>query len=141
MGRIQRTRAWLLVLSLTVNGMELGAQEWRDSFFLRYGIKTPDFPSHCDGCGAPFTIYHALDCKKDGLIMARRNKLCDGFAELAGKAFSPAHVRDNPKIFTGRAVRGGSPRQKQQQRARRENHHRRSMRHQHWRKGRRRGAY
>ena len=99
-----------MVLSLTVNGTELGAQEWRDSFFLSYGIKTPDFPSHCDGCGESFTIYHSLDCKKGGLIMARRNELCDGVADLAGKAFIPAHVRDNPKIFTGRAVRGGSPR-------------------------------
>ena len=39
--------------------------------------------------------------------MARNNDLYDGVANLAGKAFTPAHVRDNPKIFTGRAVQGG----------------------------------
>ena len=38
--------------------------------------------------------------------MARQNDLCDGVADLAGKAFTPVLVRDNPKIFTGRSVRG-----------------------------------
>ena len=59
---------------------------------------------HCDGCGAAFTICHALDCKKGGLVIARRNNLRDEVADLAGKPFTPADVRDNPKIFTGRAV-------------------------------------
>ena len=39
--------------------------------------------------------------------MACYSKLCDGIANLSGKAFNPAHVRGNPNIFTGRAVRGG----------------------------------
>ena len=52
--RIQQTRAWLSVIPFTVNGMELGAQEWRDSLLLRYGIKPPDLPSNCDGCGETF---------------------------------------------------------------------------------------
>ena len=73
---------------MTVNGTELGAQEWRDSFFLGNGIDPPDLPSHCDGCGAAFTIYHALYCKKGGLIMARHNKIHDGVRNLAGKAFT-----------------------------------------------------
>ena len=30
LGRIQRTEVWLSVLPSTVNGTELGAQEWRD---------------------------------------------------------------------------------------------------------------
>ena len=34
MGRIQRTGAWLSVLSYVINGTELGAQEWRDFLFL-----------------------------------------------------------------------------------------------------------
>ena len=24
----------------------------------------PDLPDHCNGCGASFDIFHALDCKK-----------------------------------------------------------------------------
>ena len=55
------TGAWLTVLPSTVNGTELGAQEWRGALFLRYGLEPPDLPSHCDGCDAKFSISHALD--------------------------------------------------------------------------------
>ena len=89
------------MLPSTVNGTELGAQEWRDVFFLRYGLDPPDLPLHCDGCDAKFTISYALDCKKGGLVTACHNELCDGVADLAGKAFTPAHVRDNPLINPG----------------------------------------
>ena len=87
-----------------MNGTELGTQEWRDSLFLRYGLEPPDLPSHCDGCDAKFSISHALDCKKGGLVTARHNDLRDGVADLAGKAFIPAHVRDDPLIYSGRAM-------------------------------------
>ena len=40
--------------------------------------------------------------------MACHNELRDGVNKLAGKAFTPAHVRNDPKIFTGHAVRGGN---------------------------------
>ena len=39
--------------------------------------------------------------------MSRHNKLCDGVSDLAIKAFTPMHVHDDPKIYTGRAVQGG----------------------------------
>ena len=35
------------------------------------------------------------------LITTRHTEIRDGFTDLAGKSFTPAHVRDNPKIFTG----------------------------------------
>ena len=97
------------MLPSTANGTELGAQEWRDSLFQRYDINSLDLPSHCDGCGTAFTICHALDFKKVSLITASHNKLRNGVADLAGKAFTPVHMRDNPKIFTGRVVWGGRP--------------------------------
>ena len=37
--------------------------------------------------------------------MARHNKLRDGVAYQAGKAFTPSHMRNNPLIYTGRAVK------------------------------------
>ena len=92
MERIMWTGAWLSVLPSTTNENKLGAQECRDSLFLRYGINPPDLPEHCDGCGAAFDICHALGCKKGGLIMARHNGLRDGVTELASKAFAPTHV-------------------------------------------------
>ena len=92
------------MLPLNVNGTELGVQEWRDSLFLLYGINPPDLPPHCDGCGEAFSICRALEFQKCGLIMARHNELHDGFPDLVGEAFTPAHMRNDPKIFTGSAL-------------------------------------
>ena len=36
--------------------------------------------------------------------MARHNKLRDGVAYLASKAFIPTNVRDDPKIYTRKYV-------------------------------------
>ena len=107
LGWIQRTGVLLSVLPSTVNWMKLGAQKLRDSLFLNYRINPPYLPSHCNGCGVVFSICHALDYKKCGLIMSRHNELHDGFAELAGKSFTPVHMHDHPKIFIGRALQGG----------------------------------
>ena len=111
---VQRTRrlqwvtkvgAWLTVQPSTVNGTDLGAQEWLDALFLPYGLNPPDLPTHCDGCNYRFTISRTLDCKRDGLFMARHNELRDGVADLAGKAFTLSYVRDNPIIYSSRAVK------------------------------------
>ena len=88
-----------------VNSTELGAQEWRDALFLRYGIDPPDLPNYCDGCDAKFTICHALNCKRGGLVTTHHNKLRDGIADLVCKAFTPTHVRNDPLIFAGSAVK------------------------------------
>ena len=100
MRRAAKTGAWLTVLLSTVNGTELGDQEWRDAFFLRYGLESPDLPSHCDGCNAKFTISNALDYKNDGLVMARHNELRYELADLPGTAFTPAHVHDDSLIYS-----------------------------------------
>ena len=96
----------------TIIGIELGEQEWRDYLLLRYVIETPELPSHYDRFGAAFKICRALDWNKGGLITARHNELRDGFADLARKASTPAHVRDDQKIFTGNAVREGKAKAK-----------------------------
>ena len=100
------------MIPLTDNGKELGVQEWRDSLFLHYVIEPPDLTSNCDGCGAAFTICHDLECKKGGLIMEHQHNIRDGVTDLAGKAFTPAHVCDDTKIFPGSAVRGGKAKAK-----------------------------
>ena len=89
----------------TVNGTGLGAQEWRNALFLWYGLEPPDLPTHCNFCQAKLSISHALDCKKCGLVTARHNNLCDGVADLADKAFTPSHMRDDPLIYSGRTVK------------------------------------
>ena len=89
----------------TVNGTDLGGQEWRETLFLRYGLEPPDLPTHCDGCQTKFLISYALDCKKGGLNMARHNELRDRVADLSGKAFTSSHVRNDPLIYSSRAVK------------------------------------
>ena len=77
-----KTRAWLTVQPSTVNGTNMGAQEWRDALFLHYGLDPPDLPTYCDGCNVKFTICHALDCRRGGLVMARHNEIRDRVADL-----------------------------------------------------------
>ena len=99
-----KTGEWLTVHPSTVNGTELGVQEWRDSLFQRYGLEPPELPHYCNVCNSTFSICHALDCNKGGLVTARHNKICDRVADLAGKYFTPSHMHNNPLIFTGCAV-------------------------------------
>ena len=42
--RATKTGPWLTVQPSTVNGTELGVQEWQDAAFLRYGLEPPDLP-------------------------------------------------------------------------------------------------
>ena len=96
----------LLTVQLsTVNGTELGAQEWHDSLFLWYGLNPLDLPTHCDGCQAKFSISHAHYCKKGGLVTACHNELRDGVSELTVKAFTPSHVCNDPLIYSVHVVK------------------------------------
>ena len=104
---ITRIGAWLLVLPSTKNGTEIGVQEWRNPIFLRYDINPPDLPDYCNECGVEFPICYSLNCKKGGLTTECYNKLRNGFSDLTSKAFTPPHVCDDSKIYTGRAVHGG----------------------------------
>ena len=99
-----KTGACLTVQLMTVNGKELGAQEWRDDLFLGYGLDPPDLPKLCDGCNSALLIFHSLYCKKGGLVTLRQNELCDGVAYMAGKYFTSMHVRNDSLIFAGRAI-------------------------------------
>ena len=84
----------------------------RDSLFLRYGIDSTDLTDHCNSRGAALFICHALDCKKGGLVLACHNELRDGVSNLASKAFTPTHLCEDPKFFTGHDVRGGKSKSK-----------------------------
>ena len=103
--RATKTGAWLKVQPYTVNGTDLGAQEWRDALFLWYGLDPPDFTKYCNDCNAKFTICHTLDCKRGSLYTARRNELQDRVADLDGKAFTPSNVA-TPSSFQVALWRG-----------------------------------
>ncbi len=102
--RGKETGQWLLVLPSTVNGTELLAQEFRDALLLRYARSPADLPSHCDGCGQVFSVRHALECKKGGLVICRHNEIRDELVDLASKALIPSAVRDEPRIHSSHAA-------------------------------------
>ena len=103
--RATKTGAWMTMQPSTVNGSELGAQEWQDAAFLRYGLEPPDLPKYCDGYNSRFLICHSLYCERVVLVTARHNDLRDGFVDLAVKAFTPSHMRNDPLIYQGCAVK------------------------------------
>ena len=89
----------------TVNGTELGAQEWRDSHFLKYSIEPLDLPKHFDVCNSAFSVYRTLKFNRGGVVKARHNELRDRVVEMAVKYFTLNHMRDNPLTFAGCAVK------------------------------------
>ena len=103
--RATKTRAYLTVHLPTVNGTEMEAQERRDTLLLRYILYPPDLPTHFDGCQSNLLISHVLDCKNGGLVTARHNEIRELVEYLAGKAFTPSHVRNDPLIYSGCAVK------------------------------------
>ena len=60
---------WLTVLPMSQDHFDLTAQEFHDALALRYRKPLLNVPSNCDGCGSPFSLDHALICRKGGLII------------------------------------------------------------------------
>jgi len=77
---------------------DLTAQEFRDALTLCYQKPLLNVPSGCDGCGAPFSLDHALICRKVGLIIQRHNEVRGAVGDLAtlvlGQVVSEPVVRD-----------------------------------------------
>jgi len=90
---------WLTVVPSRLNGTDLSANEFRDNIRLRYNFKPQDMPSRCDGCGAKFTVEHAMSCKKGGLVHCRHDTTGDEFRHLAGCALGFNKVEREPRIY------------------------------------------
>jgi len=79
----------LLPNTIQQGQFDLLAQEFRDGLALRYRKPLLCLPTACDGCGAPFSIEHALDCRYGGLLGHRHNEVRDAFGDLASLVWSP----------------------------------------------------
>ena len=75
--------AWLTAVPILKDSFNLTAVEFRDTLCLRYSKPLLQLPLHCDGCGSEFTITHALDCKKGGLVTQRHNEVRDLLYDLS----------------------------------------------------------
>ena len=56
--------------------------EFRDALSVRYNKNLNASPTFCDGCQSPFTLRHALACKKGGLLTLRHNEIRDAVGVL-----------------------------------------------------------
>ena len=74
---------WLTVMPMSQDHFDLTAQEFHDALALRYQKPLLNVPSGCDGCSAPFSLDHALVCRKGGLIIQRHNEVQDAVGDLA----------------------------------------------------------
>jgi len=73
----------------------------RDGLALRYRKPLLCLPAACDGCGAPFSVEHALDCRYGGLVGCRHNEVRDAFGDLASLVWTP--VLKEPVVCDGSA--------------------------------------
>ena len=82
-----KTSHWLTVMPIAKHHFDLSAVEFRDALSLRYCRPSLGLPANCDGCNAPFSLEHALDCKKGGLVIQRHNEVRDALGDIATMAY------------------------------------------------------
>jgi hypothetical protein len=100
-GRARDTGMWLSTIPTHFNGSVLGNEEFQDGIRLRY-MKVPNnLPIKCDGCNSDFSVGHAHQCKKGGLVTRRHDEINYELANLMRLAFKKSTVRAEPRIFNG----------------------------------------
>ena len=71
-------------------------------------------PPTCDECGAAFTLSHALDCRRGGMVIRCHNEICNALGDLACLAYKDV-IRelvvcnsdaDGPGLIADLGVRG-----------------------------------
>ena len=102
--RIGRTGACWSLVPNKLNGTTMSKDEFFDNVRLRYGWKPVGLCERCDGCNAPFTVEHALGCKKGGLVVQRHDDARDEAGALAAMALTSSRVSYEPYIYHGRDV-------------------------------------
>ena len=74
---------WLTVLPLAQYHFDLSPQRFHDALSLRYNRSLMLMAPTCDGCGTAFTLLHALDCQRRGLVARLHNEIRDALGDLA----------------------------------------------------------
>ncbi|CAN0135725.1 unnamed protein product, partial [Heterosigma akashiwo] len=78
-------------------GFDLSREMFRDRLNLRHGgQELRGLPSVCDGCGAPFSLEHALNCIKGGNIKLGHDQVRDECVDLCTMAYGAAGVKKEP---------------------------------------------
>jgi hypothetical protein len=103
-GRARDTGMWLSTIPTNFNGSVLGNEEFQDGLCLRYMIVPNNLPVKCDGCNSDFSVTHAHQCRKGGLIIRRHDEINYELANLMKLAFKKSTIRAEPRIFNGSPV-------------------------------------
>ena len=82
-----KTSNWLTVLPVACHYFNLSPMEFRGALALQYHRPLLNMPVECNGCGSDFSLEHALDCRKGGLITQCHNEVRDALGEIAAMAF------------------------------------------------------
>ena len=82
--------AWLTALPIAAVNFDFSEVEFRDALSVRYNKNLNASPTFCDGCQSPFTLRHALACKKGGLLTLRHNEIRDAVGDLASLVWKDA---------------------------------------------------
>ncbi|KAL7463415.1 hypothetical protein ACHAXS_003796, partial [Conticribra weissflogii] len=101
--------SWLTVIPKAINGTILSAEEFRDNLRLCYGFIPEYLPKTCDGCDKPFTVTHALNCRKGGLISLRHSEIANEWAHLCAIALGTESIINEPSIFLGKSNNPDNP--------------------------------
>ena len=72
---------------------------------LRYGLPLKRLPSQC-GYSKPYTVQHAISCKKGGFVTLRQNELRDNIAEMLEEVTSDVQVEPTLQPLSGEEIKG-----------------------------------
>jgi len=70
---------------------------------MRYGIPL-ELPEKCDGCGANFSLEHALQCKNGGLPIGRHNEVVQTLCKFGVMSIGDRNVQTEPIINPGSCI-------------------------------------
>ena len=99
--RAKESGCWLSCFPSPKYGTCLSKEEFVDNIRYRNGFAPTNLPEFCDGCGAPFTTEHGLNCKVGGPVHERHDAQADEWIYLAGMAFQPSACSHKPMVNEG----------------------------------------
>ena len=98
---------WLSVRPSIEHGFVLNKSEFNDAICLRYNQQVKHLPSVC-ACGQPFTVTHAMNCKRGGYVTIRHNDIRDFEAGLHSKVCSDVETEPALQPVTGERLQAGN---------------------------------
>ena len=99
--------SWLTALPIEEFGFALHKGAFHDALALRYNWQPLHTPSTC-GCGAKFSVEHALSCPKGGFPSIRHNEIRDLTANLLTEVCRDVCIEPDLQPITGEVLTGAT---------------------------------